>query len=528
MWKITDFGLVAQGTSKTLRGSTGGRGTTGYRAPELLGQYTPQFNNKVDIWSIGCIVYELAARHKAFADDVSVFRYSLGGITLSPIFNETFDNVTAAAIDKIIRDILQIDPSLRPTAATLLADIGELLQKLDEPTQCNVKIDEEFSENIQRGSTPTKQSPPSVCISPTTGFLCLYVWLTGDSQEDLLSTFSSIQLSEEPQQSEQIYRLRFSKDPLKSQLRVKQAIVNVLSTRIATLGTIKSVWWIHLWDALSGSLILERNDTDATGISFSEGGQYLLSQEPLSVDLIDAFTGRTFDEIKIAETLVESCCFTENEKRLGLVIKKAVGDVTQQLLPEGDSSIGVLRPPSYDGSQLAQDVVEISGSHDPRVMFYSGNGSKLFIAYNAPHGFKWASNIMGWDIKSRQVISRLVYPNNLHSNYFAYTHSDQYVTIRSTLDIVGPTVVFSLNSDAQNPVQRFPRVFLAAAVRQGVVYIRNQRVSIWSGSNEQTSIKVNLDNSMAGTNAMCALAVNDQHRTLTLVFSNGEFEFYER
>jgi len=174
-WKIADFGLVAQGTSKTLRGSTGGRGTTGYRAPELLGQYTPQFNNKVDIWSIGCIVYELAARHKAFADDVSVFRYSLGGITLSPIFKETFDNVTAAAIDKIIRDILQIDPSLRPTAATLLADIGDLLQKLDEPTQCNVKIDEEFSENIQRGSTPTKQSPPSVCISPTTGFLYLYV-----------------------------------------------------------------------------------------------------------------------------------------------------------------------------------------------------------------------------------------------------------------------------------------------------------------------------------------------------------------
>jgi len=282
-------------------------------------------------------------------------------------------------------------------------------------------------------------------------------------------------------------------------------------------------------DSGKKSLILERNDTDATGISFSEGGQYLLSQEPLSVDLIDAFTGRTFDEIKIAETLVESCCFTENEKRLGLVIiKKAVGDAMQQLLPEGDSAIGVLRPPRSDGSQLAQDVIEIPGTQGPCVMFYSGNGSKLFIVYNAQHGFKYASNIMGWDIKSRQVISRLVYPNDLHSNYFAYTHSDQYVTIRSTLDIVGPTVVFSLNSDAQNPVQRFPRVFLAAAVRQGVVYIRNQRVSIWSESSEQTSIQVNFDKSMAGTNAMCALAVNDQHRTLTLVFNNGKFEFYER
>jgi len=172
LWKIADFGLVAQGTSKSLQGSLGARGTTGYRAPELLSQDMPQFNNKVDIWSIGCIVYELAARQKAFADDISVFRYSLGGFTLSPILNDTFDNVTVAAINTIIQRTLQIDQSLRPSAATLLMDVGEFLRNIEEPTQRNVQIDQEFGQNILPGSFPG-QPAPSVSISPGTCISCL-------------------------------------------------------------------------------------------------------------------------------------------------------------------------------------------------------------------------------------------------------------------------------------------------------------------------------------------------------------------
>jgi serine/threonine protein kinase len=49
------------------------RGTTGYRASELLGQKS-SYNQKVDIWSMGYILYELAVPgKKAFDDDVAIF-----------------------------------------------------------------------------------------------------------------------------------------------------------------------------------------------------------------------------------------------------------------------------------------------------------------------------------------------------------------------------------------------------------------------------------------------------------------------
>ena len=64
-WKLTDFGISAEATSKKAH-STAGGGTYGYMAPELLG-VTAHYTNKVDIWSFGCILYELACGKRAFA-----------------------------------------------------------------------------------------------------------------------------------------------------------------------------------------------------------------------------------------------------------------------------------------------------------------------------------------------------------------------------------------------------------------------------------------------------------------------------
>ena len=69
-WKIADFGLTSHGTTTGASPTVAGRGTSGYRAPELFRRddnYT--FNKKVDIWSIGCILFELCTGTKAFQDD---------------------------------------------------------------------------------------------------------------------------------------------------------------------------------------------------------------------------------------------------------------------------------------------------------------------------------------------------------------------------------------------------------------------------------------------------------------------------
>src|SRR5271170_1771242 len=59
-WKIADFGFSTNRSSKTTMVIQKGRGTPSYRAPELL-TFTnvATFNDRVDIWALGCILFEL-------------------------------------------------------------------------------------------------------------------------------------------------------------------------------------------------------------------------------------------------------------------------------------------------------------------------------------------------------------------------------------------------------------------------------------------------------------------------------------
>jgi serine/threonine protein kinase len=56
------------------------RGTPCYRAPELIREShgvgtERKYTNAVDIWSLGCVLFELLFRKKAFKDDFSVHEY---------------------------------------------------------------------------------------------------------------------------------------------------------------------------------------------------------------------------------------------------------------------------------------------------------------------------------------------------------------------------------------------------------------------------------------------------------------------
>jgi Protein kinase domain/Ankyrin repeats (3 copies)/WD domain, G-beta repeat len=75
-WKIADFGLTSEATSNHFVTTRYGRGKPCYRAPELISEL-PFYNNKVDIWSLGCIICELLTGKKRFSGDYAVLQYMM-------------------------------------------------------------------------------------------------------------------------------------------------------------------------------------------------------------------------------------------------------------------------------------------------------------------------------------------------------------------------------------------------------------------------------------------------------------------
>jgi len=114
-WKVADFGLTSEATSNQLVSTSAARGKPCYRAPEMLRNTSPGFNNKMDIWSFGCIAYELLTGRKAFSNDYEVFLYSMLKKKPKTYFKHT-DSVTKF----YIADLFELEPDNRPAARELL------------------------------------------------------------------------------------------------------------------------------------------------------------------------------------------------------------------------------------------------------------------------------------------------------------------------------------------------------------------------------------------------------------------------
>jgi serine/threonine protein kinase len=98
-WKLGDFGLTCEGTLIRDFTTTFARGTAGYRAPELLTVTTKLvYNNKADIWSMGCILYELATHKQAFLNDFAVYHCRLTKSNIRVPLADRFDKDTKGLI----------------------------------------------------------------------------------------------------------------------------------------------------------------------------------------------------------------------------------------------------------------------------------------------------------------------------------------------------------------------------------------------------------------------------------------------
>jgi serine/threonine protein kinase len=115
-WKLTDFGISAEATSNMISTSLS-RGTGGYRAPELLKE-DPKFGRSVDIWALGCVLYEVAMGKKPFADDWAVFHHATGTSDPTPVVQggpEFYQH----HLNGVLGELLSRQPQKRPKISSI-------------------------------------------------------------------------------------------------------------------------------------------------------------------------------------------------------------------------------------------------------------------------------------------------------------------------------------------------------------------------------------------------------------------------
>ena len=99
--------------------------TQAYSAPEVLGldsnSETSDYTNSVDIWSLGCVIYELLVGTKLFPSEGQVSRYYFGKFPFPEDKLKMLSPPTDDIGISLLKSVLLVQPEDRPTAATALS-----------------------------------------------------------------------------------------------------------------------------------------------------------------------------------------------------------------------------------------------------------------------------------------------------------------------------------------------------------------------------------------------------------------------
>ena len=134
--KITDFGLSkivdTPDPAESMELTSQGAGTYWYLPPEcFITSETVRISNKVDVWSIGVIFYQMLFGKRPFGDGLSQDRVLTDNTMLNAREVRFPDTVVVSPDAKdFVQRCLTYDQSGRPTVAQICADPYVLSKKL--------------------------------------------------------------------------------------------------------------------------------------------------------------------------------------------------------------------------------------------------------------------------------------------------------------------------------------------------------------------------------------------------------------
>ena len=122
--KISDFGISKKTDNIYGNDVTNSmQGSVFWMAPEVIRSQGQGYSAKVDIWSLGCVVLEMFAGRRPWSKEEAVGAiYKLGSLNQAPPIPDDVSSSISAEAVAFMLDCFTVDPSERPTAATLLRE----------------------------------------------------------------------------------------------------------------------------------------------------------------------------------------------------------------------------------------------------------------------------------------------------------------------------------------------------------------------------------------------------------------------
>jgi len=138
--KIGDFGISKQ-LNNYNEYAKSQVGTIRYMAPEIING--EKYNNKVDIWSLGCIIYELCTLNLCF-DDVSL--KTLMNKIVESKYETINKKIYGADLQNLIDLLLEKDRKKRPDIDIIIEKINKFINRLSIEKKIDLFLNSEIYE----------------------------------------------------------------------------------------------------------------------------------------------------------------------------------------------------------------------------------------------------------------------------------------------------------------------------------------------------------------------------------------------